>query len=96
MRTNTERMSEVKSLVEELAMATANWRSSFDWQSRSVPVWEAAYRLKASERTVRRRIENGDLLALKVGNSLLIDTDSLDELVLERFMQTRNGGEEIG
>ncbi len=86
---DTKRMEKMQQATDNNFVVYKNWRkflrdlgeSSIDVWTHCVPVWEAAYRLEASERTVRRRIAEGHLHALKVGNQLRIDPATLEELV---------------
>lgn len=63
-----------------------NWTDLSNLWSRGVPVWEAAYRLEVTKGTVRRLIEEGELPAIKMGNSWRIVPDSLEEIVARRHL----------
>ncbi len=63
-----------------------DWMDLSNLWSRGVPVWEAAYRLEVTKDTVRRQIAEGELPAIKVGNSWRIVPDSLEEIVARRHL----------
>ena len=52
-------------------------------KSKHTTVAEAAKRLKVSELTVRNYIKRGLIAAKKVGNRILIDTQSIDNALSE-------------
>lgn len=54
-------------------------RTVLQWETRFLTVPEVASELRLSERTVKRLISRDSLPALRVGRSLRIDRDQLNE-----------------
>lgn len=69
-------------------VGATDWMNLNNLWSRGVPVWKAAYQLEVSERSVRRKIAEGELPAIKMGNSWRIVPDFLEEIVAKRDLGT--------
>ncbi|GAK95525.1 hypothetical protein JCM19294_2307 [Nonlabens tegetincola] len=73
----------IKSTTKNSIKEYYSQKESNDSKPIHTTVKEAARRLKVSELTVRNYIKRGLIVAHKVGNRVLIETDSIDKALSE-------------
>ena len=73
----------VKASTEKSIKEYYSQKESNDSKPIHTTVKKAAQRLKVSELTVRNYIKRGLIVAHKVGNRVLIETDSIDKALSE-------------